>query len=289
MPFEGLLVERLAELLDRAQPDAVISTHPLCARIAARYKREYDADLPLVTCVTDLSSHSEWIYTGTDCYLVGSPELRDRLAAKGVDPAHIHATGIPVRMEFQSPVRRRGGQERQLLIMGGGLGLLPRRDTFYERLNAMPHLHTTLITGSNRKLYDRLQGRYDHIQIVGYTDRVYEYMAQADLMLSKPGGITVFEAIFSELPILAWEPFLQQEKENARFLLDNGIGRLAHTGSSACLSAIQDLIYDRAALDQMSSRMRGLKGQLEVESLRLMMQTFAQPGEGAPCPAAKVR
>ena len=96
--------------------------------------------------------------------------------------------------------------------MGGGLGLLPRKDSFYEALDALPGVRTTLITGGNQKLYDRLHGRYGHIEVLGFTDKVYEYMARADLLLSKPGGITLFETITSELPILAWEPFLQQAK-----------------------------------------------------------------------------
>lgn len=280
--FERLFLEKLEELLWNTDPDAVIATHPLCAQLVARYKEEHRFSLPLITCVTDLSSHSEWIHTGTDCYLVGSQEIRTRLAEKGVDPALILVTGIPVRTEFQPMDRRWTGTERHLLIMGGGLGLLPRRDKFYTALNALPHAKTTLITGGNQKLYERLAGRYENIQVLGYTDRVYDYMAQADLMLSKPGGITLFEAIFSELPILAWEPFLQQEKNNARFLLDKGIGRIAAKGPGPCLEAIRSLLYDDAALKAMSARMHGLKGQMEEESLNLMMSTLVSSAPARP-------
>ena len=49
-------------------------------------------------------------------------------------------------------------------------------------------------------------------------DAMKRYMAQADLILSKPGGITLFETICSELPLLAFSPFLQQEINNSRLL-----------------------------------------------------------------------
>ena len=239
--FETLFLDKLEELVAARRPDAVIATHPLCARMVSRWKGETGSALPLITCVTDLSSHSEWIHKYTDCYLVGSNDIRSRLAAKGVDRDIICVTGIPVRCEFKRPVRRRPGRERNLLIMGGGLGLLPKRDSFYEALDALPGVHTTIITGNNRKLYDRLAGKYAHIEVLGFTDRVYDYMARADLVLTKPGGITLFETIFSELPILAWEPFLQQERNNARFITRYQIRRMASTQASGSLAAIRPI------------------------------------------------
>ena len=265
--FEDLFLDKLEELFAQQRPDAVIATHPLCARMVAWWKGEMGSSLPLITCVTDLSSHSEWIHKGTDCYLVGSTDIKDRLAAKGVDEDIICVTGIPVRSEFKRPVCRAPGGERELLIMGGGLGLLPRKDSFYEALDALPGVHTTLITGHNQKLYERLAGKYEHIEVLGFTDRVYDYMARADLVLTKPGGITMFETIFSELPILAWEPFLEQEKQNARFLLRREMGRVAPKEPEGCLAAIRALIYDDEALGRMSANMRAMKGQLEEESL----------------------
>lgn len=279
--FEEQEMDRLEELLDDRRPDAVIATHPICARMMSRWKGETGSNLPLITCVTDLSSHSEWIHRYTDCYLVGSNDIREKLAAKGVERESICVTGIPVRCEFKRPVVRRPGRTRQLLIMGGGLGLLPRKDSFYEALDALPGVHTTIITGRNQKLYDRLAGRYPHIQVLGFTDRVYDYMARADLVLTKPGGITLFETIFSELPILAWEPFLEQEKLNARFLVKRGLGRVAAKEPEECLEAIRALIYDDAALESMRANMRHMKGQLESESLaRILAGLREEKGVG---------
>lgn len=267
--------DRVEELFAVKRPDVVIATHPICARIVARWKQETGSSLPLVTCITDLTSHSEWIHRDTDYYLVGTEEIKERLAAKGVDRSIIHVTGIPVRAEFKLPVHRGDRQERNLLIMGGGLGMMPRKDSFYEVLDSLPGVNTTIITGRNQKLYDRLVGKYPHINVVGFTDRVYEYMAWADLVLTKPGGITMFESIFSELPILAWEPFLEQEKNNARFLVRKGMGRVASKEPEACLAAIRNLIYDDEALAAMSARMQAMKARLEEEGLNRVLSGLA--------------
>ena len=206
---------------------------------------------------------------------MGSHDIREQLCAKGVDRSIICVTGIPVRSEFKRPVRRKAGRERHLLIMGGGLGLLPRRDRFYEELNALPNVKTTLIAGGNQKLFDRLAGKYENIEVLGFTDRVYDYMARADLVLTKPGGITLFETIFSELPILAWEPFLEQEKHNARFLVRRGLGHIAPKEPERCLDAIRALVYDDEALEDMSGNMRAIKAQLEGESLGHILTALA--------------
>lgn len=279
-PLDRPMLDKLGELLAEEAPDAVIATHPICAGLTARWKEEHGEDLPLITCVTDLSTHNEWIHAGTDCYLVGSPEIRRRLMAKGVEEGRILVTGIPVKEEFRHLSRRQGGACRRLLVMGGGLGLLPRRDSFYEALNALEGVETTILTGNNERLYRRLAGRYPHIEVVPFTDRVWEYMARADVMLTKPGGITVFESIFAELPLLLWEPFLQQEKNNARFLLREGLGRAAAKEPEACLEAIRDLIYDDEALAEMGRRMRLAKSQLKAESVaRLLSALTAQREE----------
>ncbi|NCE64864.1 UDP-diphospho-muramoylpentapeptide beta-N-acetylglucosaminyltransferase [Pseudoflavonifractor sp. 524-17] len=274
-PLDAPLLDKLDQLLLETRPDAVIATHPVCAGLVSRHKTLWDSALPLITCVTDLSTHNEWLHANTDCYLVGSPEIRDRLRAKGVDGGRVLVTGIPVKEEFRRLARRQGGEKRRLLIMGGGLGLLPRKDSFYEALDALPGAETTILTGSNQRLYRRLLGKYPHIEVVGFTDRVWDYMAQADLMLSKPGGITVFESIFAELPMLLWEPFLQQEKNNARFLLQAGLARAADKDPQACVAAVRALLYDDGALARMSAQMRARKAELEAESLQRLLPVLA--------------
>ena len=261
-PLADGLTQRFYDLAVASQPDAVIATHPLCAQLVSCFKRHYGVPLPLVTCITDVTCHSEWLNPGTDCYFVGTETVREGLIAKGVAPDRIEATGIPVREEFKKPVRRGGGLPRNLLIMGGGLGMMPRHKSFYDALNALSNVHTTIICGRNEKLRERLEGKWENIEVLGFTDRVCDYMARSDLMLSKPGGSTMFEAIFSQLPLLAWAPQLAQEKENARFLTSAGAGLAVQRGAEACLDSIRRVIYDDALLSAMADNAGALRAQL---------------------------
>ena len=255
------LLGGLDRLLDEYAPDVVVSTHPICSAAMARYKEEGPSEIPLVTCVTDVTCHSEWIHPGTDCYLVAGETVRQGLAAKGVDPDTVVVSGIPVSGRFK-PARKDPSHRRELLIMGGGLGLMPRRASFYQALDALPGVHTTILTGRNDKLYQRLNGRYANIEAVPFTREVEKYMARAHLMLSKPGGITCFEAIAARLPILAWQPFLKQEQENADFLVAHGMARIAAKGENACLAAIRETIYNDEALSAMAGAMEQTSAEL---------------------------
>ena len=255
------LLGGLDRLLDEYEPDVVVSTHPICSAAMAKYKEEGPSDIPLVTCVTDVTCHSEWIHPGTDCYLVAEESVRQGFIAKGADPDAVVVSGIPVSGRFQ-PARKDPSHRRELLIMGGGLGLMPRRDSFYQALDALPGVHTTILTGRNDKLYQRLNGRYANIEAVPFTREVEKYMARAHLMLSKPGGITCFEAIAARLPILAWQPFLKQEQENADFLVAHGMARIAAKGENACLAAIRETIYNDEALSAMAGAMEQTSAEL---------------------------
>lgn len=274
VPLASQFTRRVAGLLAATRPDVVVSTHPVCSGVVARYKAERASALPLVTCVTDITSHSEWIHPGTDCYLVAGQDVKDALVCKGVEAERVMVTGIPVRAQFTAELRRRDGK-RQLLIMGGGLGLMPRKDSFYEALNALPDVHTTILTGKNQKLYDRLAGKYENIEVVAFTDRVHEYMGRAHLMLSKPGGITTFEAIAARLPMLAWEPFLEQERENARFLVAHGLGRVVSKDEDDCLAAIRTCIHDDELLERMGRAMEEMNRTLRRQAIGSVVRQLA--------------
>ena len=164
--------------------------------------------------------------------------------------------------------------DKQLLIMGGGLGLLPKGDAFYEALNGVPGLSVTVIAGKNKKMYKKLHGKYENIRVLGFTDQVETYMRQADLIISKPGGLTLFEAIHLELPMLVFSPFLEQEIKNAEFIAENGIGRVLSAEPEESVEEILALLWDDAALSHMERNMRRMKDTLNEEALLEILSAY---------------
>jgi UDP-N-acetylglucosamine:LPS N-acetylglucosamine transferase len=254
-----------SKFMEEKKPDLIISTVPICSQIVSRYKERYACAIPLVTCVTDITGHSEWISKNTELYLVGSRTVREKFLMKGVPAEKIHETGIPVRSEFISSVNEKGYEnhcKKKLLIMGGGLGILPENPQFYEKLSFLPNTDITLITGKNTKLLQHLSGKYPNIRVLGFVNNIYDYMKQADAIITKPGGISTFEAIQAEVPILAIKPFLQQEIYNAQYIEEMQLGTVIDVSSSNCIEDITSLLETRQ-LNLYRNNIRKLKRHLE--------------------------
>lgn len=278
--FLSYFLYKLKELLDEVKPDVIISTLPFSSQLVSRYKIKYYSAIPLVTCITDISSHSEWINECTNCYIVGSNSLKQKLILKGVQAKRIYVNGIPVKKEFKIHNPVKNNKEKKVLIMGGGLGLLPKETYFYERLNSMKNVKFTVITGNNKKIYDMLIGKYENIEVIGYTDKVYKYMLESDLIVSKTGGITLFESIFSETPMLVFTPFLAQEKANTSFIINNNIGKVIGKTTDEWLYSIENTLNDENTLNQLRKNIIKVKNQLDTSVVEKVLSNFAPVERG---------
>lgn len=257
LPMQSWIADKMKELLKDAE--IVVSTFPLCAQFAAMYKRKYHASTALYTYITDIGAQDEWIVPDTDLYFVGAQETKLDLLYKGVAPHSIHVCGIPVRQDFLHPVRQEHSGKTEILLMGGGLGLLPSAEDCLSVLSRCDSVHVTVITGKNQALYDTLRVKYPEITVIGYTEQVAQYMQRADVLVTKSGGATTFEAIHSETPLYILQPFLVQEFTNARYIEQHRIGCVAWKKSQTIAQDILALAQEPSRLHEMKRNMHMLK------------------------------
>lgn len=264
IPLKKLIMKNIQLLIEGYKADIIISTLPLSSKLISTYKTYYSCDIPLITCITDVSTHTEWINPNTDIYFVATQGTKTELISKGINRKNIYVSGVPVKSGFKQDMDFVNlDKNKNLLIMGGGLGLLPKSNEFYERINSLKNIKTTIITGNNKTAYKRLHGKYKNIEVVGYTNRVSQYMKRADLLISKPGGVTLFETIHSELPILVLEPTLSQEILNAHYIEEQGIGRVLWNSDDNLIDEIDKLMCNELLMDGFKSSMIDIKDNLE--------------------------
>jgi processive 1,2-diacylglycerol beta-glucosyltransferase len=238
--INGLGLGRLVKLIQKTSPSMVVSTFPLAAGAMSKLKVYGLINVPTTTIITDHTDHSSWIYPCTDHYIVGSDFVKQALQSYDTPSHQISVTGIPIRKEFnQSYSRIKLVQKHNLdpalpilLLMSGGYGFLGDGASLLKALDELPQIVQILIVcGRNqqleRVLLDKVSQSKHNVHIKGYIDYVHEFMVIADLMVTKPGGLTISEALAMNLPMVLYKPIPGQEQDNARFLLQAGVAKQA--------------------------------------------------------------
>lgn len=225
---------KLKDLFNRFRPDVVLCTQAFPCGMVADFKKIYNSDLPLISVLTDYIPHSYWVYDNVSFYITPSEEIGTRLALKGIQENRIKPMGIPCDPKFTAKVdkkevlRKLGLDQNSpiILIMGGGQGLGPIKTIVasLEKLNTK--IQEIVITGNNKRLYGSLKRKIRQYQqkilLFGYSNNIHELMDIADLIITKPGGITTAEALAKKLPMLIINPIPGQEENNTVYLTKSG-------------------------------------------------------------------
>ena len=275
--FNYIFVKKIDKLLEEYKPNIIISTLPISSQYISKYKSIKKSNIPLFTFITDISSHNEWIHKNTDFYFVGDISIKRSLINKGISESKIIVTGIPVKQQFKNNVIEFNKKKtKEILIMGGGLGLISFNEDLFNKLNNEKDIKTTIITGNNRSMYEELKSKYKNINVIGYTNKINEYMRNADLIVSKSGGITLFEAIYSETPIYVVNPFLMQEVKNARFIEERGIGQVVWNEKDDITDDILSIINDDESIEIMKNNMKKIKENVNQEEILRIINRFGK-------------
>ena len=264
VPLKLTMIHKLDRLMENCRPDCVVVAFPVCSQYLSAYKRVRRCQVLLYTYITDITAHEEWIAPGTDRYFVGDVTTKNTLLSKGVPEEKITVSGIPVLRRFHQRVSGEGlgrtcGRKKRVLMMGGGLGLLPSSKDLLRVLDEDRGIEATVICGHNQKLLASIRKTYPHIRAVGYTEQVDKYMRDADLLITKAGGLTTFEAIAAGTPLYVVHPFLEQEFGNAAYIENHNIGRVLWDERIDEGEALQQLLADDQLLGQMRANMARLQ------------------------------
>lgn len=248
--------------LDRICPDMIVTTWSGCGRKLGKL------NIPVHVCITDVGVHTGWLYPHADSYWVATIEVADQLEKLGIVPEKIHIRGIPVREEFRCLPDKAGMNEmKHLLIMGGGLGIIPWLDELLQGLKNVPQIKITVVAGRNQPLYQKLKRSCPFIEVTGFVNNIHDYLAQADFLISKPGGISLFESIYATTPYIAMYPAYQHELENASFIEAKNIGMVIHRHTDACNQIVQ-LLADEQRCRTYQKHMVQVKRDIELSRMK---------------------
>ncbi len=218
------------QYLIQANPEIIISTHYLPANIASNLKKKKKITSRLATVITDFGVHPFWIYKGTDLYAVASDYSRAELLKHGVSGDKIKVTGIPIDPKFYAAYDKPAARaeldlDRErftVLVVTGSFGIGP-----IEQIVDLLHGHAQILVvcAKNDKLFIRLTKKnYPGVKVFGFVDNIDKLMAASDLIVTKPGGLSISELLAMRLAPVFISAIPGQEAMNVKVLAQYGIG-----------------------------------------------------------------
>jgi processive 1,2-diacylglycerol beta-glucosyltransferase len=260
---------RLAALLERLAPDAVVTVHATPASAMSTLARLANRVPPHTTVVTDFVAHNQWIAPHVDRYCVAADEVRHEYIARGIPENRIVVTGVPVREAFARPAdgaaaRAALGLSPEMpviLAMAGSHGALGRLHDVARVLAGLRRpLQGLLVAGRDESLRAALARLTDGtpIRTLGYVEDVRHLMAAADLLVTKAGGMTLAEAMAAETPLLLYGSLPGQERRNERFAARTGIALVARK-LAELTSFLDHALSAPDLLEHLRARMRRLR------------------------------
>jgi 1,2-diacylglycerol 3-beta-galactosyltransferase len=267
----------LHRLLTEHPADAVVSIHPLFNHCVNWAMRELGLRRPYVTVVTDLwTAHAFWFYPRVTHVIVPTEGARERGLSYGVPPERISVRGLPVARRFTEALRQAPGKAevrlrlglapegRVVLLVGGGDGMGPLFDTAHALDAALPvggaPAQLVVVTGRNAALRQRLRAQpwRRPVRVEGFVTNMPEWMAAADVLVTKAGPGTITEGLLSGLPLVLIGKVPGQEDGNVDFVVASGVGAWEPRPERAAATLRGWLAPGNPALAVMSAKAREL-------------------------------
>ncbi len=238
--FDQWIGKPLFEEVQSSDPLAVITTHffPMGKLASARQRGKLSA--PLVEVVTDYAAHAVWAEPGADAYCAPRGRASADLVHHGIARSRVVPTGIPVRAAFaEAPplASPAPGEPLRVLITSGGFGVGPigrvlrsfaPPSSTGDRRQSRPAAHLTMICGQNPRLVRRVQRISDRFgldaSVIGFEREMPARVAQAHVVVTKPGGLTVTECLAAGRPLVLVGAVPGQESLNQAWVTESGAG-----------------------------------------------------------------
>lgn len=227
--------KRLRKVIQDFNPDITISTQVFCSSIITIYNSLGLINSLLYTIVTDYKVHESWTsnYKTEDGYIVGNSMVKNELVSRGIPVNKIYDFGLPLNisqinnLDEEERILERynlsGSRKIYLFFGGASAGSMYYYDYLKTLINLEINADIIFVCGKNVKLKNRCdklikRKKIKNVKILGYTNDVFSLFKISDLVITKPGGATITEALEMHTPLLLVPGVGGQEKYNAKFI-----------------------------------------------------------------------
>ena len=223
---------RLGRAIQGGGYDAVVCVHVIPAMMMTELHRQHETGPVFCFVATDYTCSPTVGGCTPDICVIPHEELAEEFVSCGIARETLLAEGIPVRAVFRERGDRAAARSelalppegRHIVLMSGSIGCGPMADIAAELEKRMERGDfASVLCGSNRQMLYALRRRgFRRVEAVGFTNRVHRYMDSADVLVSKPGGISITEAGTRGTPLLLADMVGGCETRNQEFFHAHG-------------------------------------------------------------------
>ncbi|MBR4179991.1 MAG: hypothetical protein IKR45_04735 [Treponema sp.] len=231
--------------------DAVVCVHIFAAEAMTNLKKHHKLTIPFYFIATDYYISPMLEETTPNAIFIAHKDSTFTYLNRGIPKKLIVPSGIPVSSQFttkkdKNKIRAKldlEPQDKVILLMSGSMGFGDLIDTArYIFDNGNADTKVIAITGHNKELYKELEKNFDgetRLKLVGFTDKVSDYMDASDVLLTKPGGLSSTEALAKGIAIVHTAPIPGCETENVQFFTEHHLSLCAKDSQDAGRLAVK--------------------------------------------------
>ncbi len=258
---------KLADFINEKAPDGVITTHIFGAQQLTYLRRHDKISCWLAGVVTDYDVQPFWDETELDAVFTPHESFNEKYEKLGLPPEVLIATGIPAdpciteRLDIRAAKRAHGLDEnrKHVLVAGGSMGAGKLPDSVMALNEGLgKDVQITVVCGNNRKLmrkFNRMRLPESRLKVLGFVKPLHELMSAADVIITKPGGLSSTEAFLRRVPVVVAHPIEGVESNNALFMRENGLALCPKTDDEL-VSSVKKLLNNSEASEAMLENQR---------------------------------
>jgi processive 1,2-diacylglycerol beta-glucosyltransferase len=229
--------------LRKNKPRVVITTHFFPLSFISSLKRELNAKV--IAIVTDIRVHPLWFNEAVDLYFVACEETKQDLINLGISAHKIQCGYVALREGFLQEDNKDilinkfalNGRP-SILCMSSLRGKFPCLEELVEHFKN--DFNFFIIYGKNLKLKKYFeQLNLPSVKLFSSYEAIWEIFQLSSIIITKPGGLTIFEGMYKRKPFIFAHYILGQEKENMDLLIKYGIGKFVRS-EQELVEAVKD-------------------------------------------------
>ena len=263
-------------------PDLLISSHFFGNIILGMLNKKKLTNCKIISIITDYRSHEMWLKDekSMDGIIVSNDIVKQELINKKINPKKIYPYGIPIKENFSDinnidDVKKKyavdNGNKTFLFFAGGSAGSSFSYKYFKRLLEEQLDINVIYVCGKNESIQrkaDKLVKKYNYknVKVIGFSNEVNNLLAISDVVITKPGGISITECLESKKPMILIPGNGGQEIYNAKFVCKNGYGLNSKTPRKF-IKNVNKLVKRKTLIYSMNKKLNKYNNNKSVEKI----------------------